>query len=357
MSEPPASPSPPPGTRPAGKHSWLGRLSASLASFAGGWAADDFKSTLGFHGLAGAIAFMAVVTAATWIRGLDPRARLPRRAPWLFLGPAAVAAASAAFSSGTAASILTAAAAILTVGAVLIAKELQSAARLLTGAALIVGGAAIIAAGAASIADGNTPLGTALIPGAVAYLTAGVAYIGDRDTVAGAAIITAGAALIMAGAALIAAGAAVNAIFNTTIGLASIFGNGAMLIFVGPGIISSSRGQGSAAYLPDHIRRAHVAFVNLYAALTAIFTAVIAGGSTKVTKDVTPGGAAHIAESGTLLWVTLIAILAGAGVLVAASIGPRVLAAWLGQAIDWATKAPQASQEHDTQPRPDGSAE
>ncbi len=123
MSDPPASPAPPPSLGPGGKRPWLGRLSTYLASFAGGAAINDFSGTLGYHGLAGAIALLAVVAAATWIRGLDPRARLPRRALWLFLAPAACMATIAAFSSGTAASILTAAAAILTIGGVLIAQR------------------------------------------------------------------------------------------------------------------------------------------------------------------------------------------------------------------------------------------
>jgi hypothetical protein len=48
--------------RPA--RSWLGRLSTSIASFAGGMAVNDVSGTLGYHGLAGAVALSGVVTAA-----------------------------------------------------------------------------------------------------------------------------------------------------------------------------------------------------------------------------------------------------------------------------------------------------
>lgn len=162
---------------------WLGRLSTYIASFAGGMAVNDVSGSLGYHGLAGAFALAGVVTAAVWIRGLDPGARLPRYATWLFLTPAAIAAAIAAFSSELTGSTLTIVAVVLTLGAVLVAKELESAANMLAGAAAIAGGAAVIALGAASIADG------------VLFGAAGIA--------AGAALIALGAAGIALGAALI----------------------------------------------------------------------------------------------------------------------------------------------------------
>ena len=174
--------------RPA--RAWLGRLSTCIASFAGGMAVNDVSGALGYHGLAGAVALSGVVTAAAWIRGLDPRARLPRYAPRLFLVPAGCAAAIAAFSSGSTLSILTALAAVLTVGAVLVAKELESAVRLLLGVALIALVAAPIAFGAALIAHREAlvwvaliALGAALIAGGAALIAVGAVVIGPRSIV------------------------------------------------------------------------------------------------------------------------------------------------------------------------------
>lgn len=341
VSDPPASPDPRPGTRPAGKRPWLGKLSVILASSIGSAAVNDLSGTLGYHGLAGGIALLGVVTAATWIRGLDPRARLPRRALWLFLAPAAGAATAAAFSSGTVASILTAAAAILTVGAVLITKELQSAARLLAGAALIVGGAAVIAGGTASIADGNTPLGAAIIPAGAALLAAGAAHIGDRDTLTGAALIAAGAALIAAGAGVIATGGPVTALGNRTVGITVIFFFGVALITDSSLAISADRRpRETALSRRDRLRRLKGLNTTYYAATYAFLTAILAGGSTKFPKGVTSAGAAHITERDTLLWVAFIAFWAAEGALWAWAIGPRTIASRARQAIDWATKPP-----------------
>src|ERR1700722_19319685 len=108
---------------------WLRTLAASLPGVACGWAINQFSSSLGYSGLAGVVALTGVVGVAVWIRGLNPRARLPRYAPWLFMIPAACVAAIAAFSARSTASILTLIAAILTVGAVLITQELLSVAR------------------------------------------------------------------------------------------------------------------------------------------------------------------------------------------------------------------------------------
>jgi len=178
-------------------------VSTGLASFAAGAAVNDISATIGYHGLAGAVALLAVITTATWIKGLDPRARLRRRATWLYLAPAAVTAAIAACTAGTTTSILTAAAAIFTIGALLTAKELESAASLLGGAAAIAGGAALIAGGAALIADSKTLLGAAAIAAGAAAIAAGAAFIADSKTLLGAAVIALGAALIALGAVMI----------------------------------------------------------------------------------------------------------------------------------------------------------
>lgn len=211
MSDLPAKSDAGPDTGPADEDSnrhrsarpGLGRLSTYIASFAGGMAVNDVSGSLGYHGLAGAFAFAGVVTAAVWIRGLDPRAPLPRYGTWLFLIPAACAAVIAAFSSGLTGSVLTITAVVLTLGAVLLAKELESAARLLAGTAFIAGGAAVIAVGAAAMADRNALYGAAVIAGGPAVIGGGPAVIAF-----GAAAIAVGAATIAFGAAAIAFGAA-----------------------------------------------------------------------------------------------------------------------------------------------------
>jgi hypothetical protein len=343
VGEPTADPVGGTDTKPAAKRAWLGRLSTYLASFAGGAAVNDLSTTLGYHGLAGAIALLAVVAAATSIRGLDPRARLPRRALWLFLAPAACMAIAAAFSSGAAASILTAAAAILTIGAVLMARELQSAERLLAGAALIVSGAAVIAGCTASIAVGNTGLGVSLIPSAAMFLAAGVAYIAGRDALAGTAVIAAGAMLITAGTALIATKTAVDAIGNAS-GLVLIFMSGLLLILEGPTLILSGRIEGMPTGRTA-VDRLRPRISPVIAATLALLVAVVASGPLISTKGHTPAGAEHVAEARTLTLVAFIAIFAtyGAGLVVA--IGPRNLTNRARQVIDWAIKVPQATQE------------
>lgn len=109
-------------TRQSPARPWLVQVSTGLASFAAGAAVNDISATIGYHGLAGAVALLAVITTATWVKGLDPSARLRRRATWLYLAPAAVAAAIAACTAGTTTSLLTAAA-IFTIGALLTAKN------------------------------------------------------------------------------------------------------------------------------------------------------------------------------------------------------------------------------------------
>ena len=190
-------------TRQSPGRPWLVQVSTGLASFAAGAAVNDISATVGYHGLAGAVALLAVITTATWIKGLNPRARLRRRASWLYLAPAAVAAAIAACTAGATTSILTTAAAIFTIGALLIAKELEFAASLLAGAAAIAGGAAVIAGGAAAIADSKTLLGAAAIAVGAAAIAVGAAAIADSKILLGAATIAVGAALIAFGTVMI----------------------------------------------------------------------------------------------------------------------------------------------------------
>ena len=109
------------------KFGWRGRLTSGLVGLAGGMAVNDLSGTLGYRGLSGVLAVAGVAAAATWVRGLDARALLPRYAPWLLLTPAAVVATIAAFSARPAAGTLTAVAVILTMGAVLLATSLMAA--------------------------------------------------------------------------------------------------------------------------------------------------------------------------------------------------------------------------------------
>ena len=81
-------------------------------------AINDLSGTLGYRGLAGVFEVVAVLAATTWIRTLDARAWLPRRASWLFLTPAAASAAVAAFGAGRAVRLLMSVAVILTVAAI-----------------------------------------------------------------------------------------------------------------------------------------------------------------------------------------------------------------------------------------------
>ena len=161
--------------------SWLGRLALCLAPLSVDMAVNHFSGSLGYPGLAGVLALTGVVAAAAWIRGLNPRARLPRYALWLFMVPAACLAAIAAFSSGPTVSILTVIAAVLTVGAVLITKELLSVARLLEGMAFVAVGAALVAGGPEALADRFALLGIASIAVGAGFMAYGVAAIANRD--------------------------------------------------------------------------------------------------------------------------------------------------------------------------------
>lgn len=160
---------------------WLRTLATSLSTIAGAWAVDQFGSSLGYPGIAGIVALAGVMAAAAWIRALNPRARLPRYAPWLFIIPAACLAAIAAFSARSIASTLTLIAAVLTVGAVLITKELLSAARLLRGIALIAVGVGSLAFGSKTFTGHYTLIGGASIALGAAFIAEGVGNIADRD--------------------------------------------------------------------------------------------------------------------------------------------------------------------------------
>lgn len=335
MSEQPAGPTPESGTTHVGNRSWLPRLSTYLASFACSVAVNELSGTFGYHGLAGAVALLGVVTAANWIRKLDPLARLSRYAPWLFLVPASCAATIAALSSGPVATILTVAAAILTVGAVLITRELQSAARLLADAALIVSGAAVILAKTESFTEGNIPLGIVIISGGVALIIGGVAHAGERDVPAGACLIFAGAAVFSTGIIAVATHAKVFPTHYRLVVILAIFWFGLGLVQSGVVVISGGR-HGYILLHPERLKRYTVTAKAASASAGAILTAVIAGA---------PGTA--------LIWAGLVIYFAACAVLAAAYIGPQTIENRVRQAINWGTKPPQApstSSERSNQP-------
>lgn len=122
------------------KIGWRGRLATALAGAAGGIAINDFSGTLGYRGLAGVSAVMAVLAATTWIRALDARGWLPRRASWLFLMPALASATVAAFGTGQVAGIFTSIAVTLTLGAILLSGTFKVAIFFAMGVAIIGGG-------------------------------------------------------------------------------------------------------------------------------------------------------------------------------------------------------------------------
>lgn len=194
-------------------------------------AVNDVSGTLGYHGLAGAVALSGVVTAAVWIRGLDPHARLVRYALWLFLVPAASAATAAAFSTGSAVSILTILAGLSTVGAVLVTKALESTAGLLTGVALNAFGTAIMAEGWAGIVAGSVPFGAGDIAFGVMLIAFGVAIIVKRGVLAKTAIIGAEAAFIAFGVALITAWAELVTMGGALLAVEVIASGAAIVVF------------------------------------------------------------------------------------------------------------------------------
>jgi hypothetical protein len=208
---PPSSASPPDesgtgGTGPVldrPKIGWRGRLTTALAGIAGGMAVNDLSGSLGYRGLAGILGVVAVLIATTWIRTLDARAWLPRRASWLFLTPAAASAAGAAFSTGRAAGILTSVAVILTVAAILLTGSVEVASQLLSGVAPMGFGVAGIGFGVAMLLDGWVPGGVAFIGAGVALIGYGVAMLLDGWVPGGVATIGAGVAFIGGGVAIV----------------------------------------------------------------------------------------------------------------------------------------------------------
>jgi len=314
-------------------------------------AVNDVSGSLGYHGLGGAFALAGVVTAAVWIRGLDPDAPLPRYATWLFLTPAGVAAAIAAFSSELTGSTLTIVAVVLTLGAVLVAKELESAARVLGGAAFIAVGAAVIAGGAASTADREVLFGPAFIAGGAVLIAGGTAFIADREVLIGPAVLAGGTAFIAAGAAFIAdrevligvafiaGGAAVIALAAALIAHrgvlygAAVIAGGATVIVLGMAAVAERDVLYGAAIIA-----AGAALIPLGAAFITGRKVLIGVAFVAVGAAVIALGAASIAGREVLIGAAFIAIGAAGIVYGATYIGPSTIVIRARQVVDWATK-------------------
>jgi hypothetical protein len=348
--------------RPA--RAWLGRLSTYIASFAGGMAVNDASGTLGYHGLAGAVALSGVVTAAVWIRGLDPRARLFRHALWLFLMPAGCAAAIAAFSWGSTASVLAGLAAVSTVGAVLVADKLEAVARLLAGAGLVAFGTAYIAG------HGLLLFRPTHLVGRVS-----VALFRADAILYGAVMILLGAALISGYVALFKVAVILPGAFMALFGAVSI-AFGAMVIASRQGILfweTHIEGRKAALFGAMHIAgREEAALGALLIWVGAIFTL---GGAMFIVglKDLTwaevtefraevmayhrgrvmaaamaccvtfiASGAVLLADRHALLGTAAITLAAAFIAFAATVIGPSSIAVRARQVVEWATKAPRS---------------
>jgi hypothetical protein len=309
-------------------------------------AVNDFSGTLGYHGLAGAVALSGVVTAAAWIRGLDPQARLPRCALWLFIVPAGCAAAAdaAAFSSGPDTDILTGFAAVLTVGAVLVVRKLESAATLLAGAGLIALGTALITYAAAFLADRGLALPgapeiTAFGPAAIAFGAAAIAF--------GAAAIAFGAALLAGRKELGGAGVIAGTVGVMALGAAVIPGHpgdtkGAWMA----GAFFSALGAGGIAYGARIIAGREELFgwlIEIAATLKERKAGhrALAGAAAMVFGAVwVVDGAGAIASRFELFGASAVALGAGGIAYGVRIIGPQAIVALARRVIDWATKPP-----------------
>lgn len=294
--------------------SWLGRLALCLAPIAGEMAVNDFSGSLGYPGLAGVVALTGVVAAAAGIRGLNPRARLPRYALRLFMVPAACLAAIAAFSSGPTVSILTIIAAVLTVGAVLITKELLSVARLLEGMAFVAVGAALIASGPGALADRFALMGIASIAVGAGFMAYGAAAIADRD--------------------------ALMEIAKNVYAIASI-------PFV-IAVTTEPKAHIEPTFSADAATPVKIAAVTAMAAIVALWATRFASRVKLATGAlITFGvaiiviGAVAVADRSALLGAAGIALGAAPVAFGVAIIGPCTIVARVRQVADWATQVPQ----------------
>lgn len=338
-----------PSTGPTGEdgehrwpvRAWLGKASGLVATFFVGMVVNDLGRT-GISGLTAVSALMVVAGAAFWIQGLDPQARLPRYAAWLFLVPAGCAAA-AAFNAGTA-RIATILAIVLTAGAVLVVKELKSAVRLLVGVAVVTAGIMEIASGSALIAHSQAMYGIEYFALGAAIIAAGVAFIAGRRILYfividyGAVLIVGGilavayarapgaAAEIAAGAAYIAAGVMVSmagAAFATGhrgLAWASIIAAGTLTTAGGVAEITQGRSQ----WIAYGIAKVAIGLACTAAFATAIVvrhriparTASLLGRRRLLVRTTVISVGAVIIITGTALTVAGVALIAGAVVII-----------------------------------------
>lgn len=351
------------GHRPA--RTWLGRLATYIASFAGGMAANDLSGTLGYPGLAGAISFLGVVTAALWIRKLDPCAPLARYAPRLFLVPAGCAAVIAAFMSGSAVSILTFFAALLTVGAVLLARELESAGRQLAGAGIIAFGAAGTSFGTARIVGHNVQGGAGVLALGIALVVAGAAIIAGRAVLGGSVLITIGALVILAGTTVIGSDEGLTGAAGMALGAAvAIFGIAFMTRrsrLAGAGIIAF--GMALILFGTVHINSQDMLGIAL---ITGGAAGIVGGAALMATRDKLAGmafaafgaalivfGTADIVNHDPIGGASLVAGGTAGITFGTALIGHRDIMVRARELSEWATKPPSETNPRHPQ-RPPG---
>lgn len=195
--------------------------------------------------LTGTFALLGVIAVAFWIHGLDPRARVPRYAPWLFLVPAGGAAAAATLDPGLA-RVWIVLAAVLISGAVLVTRGLRSATGLLAGMAAITAGIGGIAMGVANTAPAQNALGT-IVSNAPANIAGGVVLIaGGAALIAGRRILP--TVVVMFGVMIIVGGVLFFAHAHA-LGAVAKISSGAVAIAVGAAVIMFAAGRRALAWL------------------------------------------------------------------------------------------------------------
>jgi len=244
-------------------------------------ALNDLSGTLGYRGLAGVLAVLGVVAAATWIRR---HKRLSRLGPWLFLVPAVAAVIGAASTTGPWPETLTAGAVILILGAVLLARDLKQAAEILGRTALVGLALVFIRAGAFSLADREMPVGITLLLVGHALAATGLLLTANRDALLGTAAITLGLAFIGLGAVLhlsrhpqVPAALAGVGVALISLGLASLFEQDAasyVSVIAGGTIVAAG---GVVLMARQHQTLVAAAVLGLGAYLVAIGASCLAG--------------------------------------------------------------------------------
>lgn len=300
---------------------------------AGGMAIADLSGTLGYRGLAGVLAVAGVLAAATWVRGLDARAWLPRHARIMFLVPAAAVAAAAVFTPRAPGGALTAVAVILTAGAVLLNTDLLFAALMLASTAMAGLGTAYVCYGIWAVLFLNRDvLGTAgTIEMGVMFTALGAAAVGfGVASMANQNLLLEPLALMRRSGKPLGVGLIAVGIFTVVTGVwlpgVSMLAHTAYAVMGAAGV-----GLG-AARLTDRRMLLGVAVIGFAAAVITV-------------------GAVSVASRAMLLGATII----GGGMSVAgiwvAYIGPAVIWSGIHQMLDSVTQAPsQAEDAHGADP-------